>query len=341
MQAQVVPIPTVLAESEVERYRGDLLANLGHSKEAEKHFEAALQARGDMAEAHAALGAVRLRQSRLTEAESYTRRAVELAPDLYRAHLILGAVLDESGRCEEAARHLERAVQLKPGVARDYALLSLAQDGCGQKQAALASLRQALKLDPSMQEWLWERVYRALLMHRSNIAAADAMTFLKSRGWHTEQSPYFALSSCMASLQAGRPTEADGVAKEGLAQLDPKRWPYPVFQYLAGQLTEEQMLKRATDNHQLTEAHAYLGLHLLFSANQDGAIPHLRWVQEKGVDYVVEFELAVAELARSRRSHGSWLRQMPASEQGQHLSGVVLDAGLDCQERFVMSTKQN
>jgi hypothetical protein len=58
------------------------------------------------------------------------------------------------------------------------------------------------------------------------------------------------------------------------------------------------MLKRAKDN-QLTEAHAYLGLHLLFLANQDGAIPHLRWVQEKGVDYVVEFELAVAELARA------------------------------------------
>jgi lipoprotein NlpI len=165
-------------------------------------------------------------------------------------------------------------------------------------EEALAAYNQAIRHAPELPHLYRSRAYLNLQMGRGNGAALDAKTFIKILGWRDDSAPYLALAAYFGHRQRARDAEAAKFLAEAAAKTDAAAWPRPVFQYLAGELSAEELLKQSTDNDKLTESHTYIGLDLSLKGRREDALRHLRWVSEKGNREFVEYPLAVAEVER-------------------------------------------
>ncbi|MEQ1760613.1 MAG: hypothetical protein ABL986_20065 [Vicinamibacterales bacterium] len=76
------------------------------------------------------------------------------------------------------------------------------------------------------------------------------------------------------------------------------QWVQQVYRFLTGQQSGDMLLSVASRVEEQTEARAYVGLVLLGQGQRAEAIPHLRWVSEKGSQRVTEYHVARAHLAR-------------------------------------------
>jgi tetratricopeptide (TPR) repeat protein len=126
-----------LAESEAERYLGDLLLHMGRYDEANARLEHALQLDPQLAGAHASLGMLRTRQRRFDEAKEQLRAAVSAGAPNYLAHYYYAYALSREGMSEsgfangysaETARAmrdaLRKAIELRPDFPESYSLLA-------------------------------------------------------------------------------------------------------------------------------------------------------------------------------------------------------------------------
>lgn len=101
-----------------------------------------------LAEAHAALGAVKLHHDRDWHgAESAFRRALELSPSLALAHQRLGALLLYQGRFNDALEELEKALESDPLSLRLITTLCMNLDLMGRYDEAVGRLQKSLELD--------------------------------------------------------------------------------------------------------------------------------------------------------------------------------------------------
>ena len=117
------------------------------AREAAEH---ALGLEPDLAEAHAALGFVRMAYDRdWPAAHSSLRRALELAPGNGRVLRDAGIMAACLGRHDEAVTLLRRAVMLDPLSARAHRVLGSRYLYAGLLDEAAASLATALELDPT------------------------------------------------------------------------------------------------------------------------------------------------------------------------------------------------
>lgn len=134
-------------------------------------------------------------------------------------------------------------------------------------------------------------------MRRLDVATSDAATYVNLRVWQTPFSAYAGLLGAVAHKQAGNPAEAGRLADEALVKLDAKKWRFPIFRYLDDQISEGEILKLAASRDETTDAHTYVALNLLASAESPKATAHLKWVLDKGAEDSVEYELVLAQLA--------------------------------------------
>lgn len=65
---------------------------------------------------------------------------------------------------------------------------------------------------------------------------------------------------------------------------------------MEGQTAADALLKKAEDNEQRTEAHAYIGIKAVIAKRRDLAIEHLRWVADNGAKSYIEYRMAETEL---------------------------------------------
>ena len=82
----------------------------------------------------------------LPKAEAYARHALQLAPDLAEGHAALGALLPFGS--PEALFHLRRAVELDPNSAENLIVIGPALAAAGDFDAQLAAYKRARELDP-------------------------------------------------------------------------------------------------------------------------------------------------------------------------------------------------
>ena len=116
----------------------------------------ALAADPDLAEAHAALAAIRKDQWQWAEAEREYRRAIELSPSLVSVHDEFAIFLTVNGRQEAANAEIRRARELDPvGLPTALRAGAVAYNG-RQYSRALDELQRAARLDPSAPSpWTW------------------------------------------------------------------------------------------------------------------------------------------------------------------------------------------
>ncbi|MFW5920380.1 MAG: tetratricopeptide repeat protein [Polyangiales bacterium] len=134
-------------------------------------LEQAVEARPDWAEAHVALGGVRLEAGDAEAAASAYRKAIGLSSRLVPAHLGLGRALTETGEHDEAERALEKTLQLVPNSAEATRALAHLYARTDRKEEAFAKYRHAADLAPSDPTSLLDAVRLALRLERDVLAA--------------------------------------------------------------------------------------------------------------------------------------------------------------------------
>jgi len=127
---------------------GTALMRSGRTPEAIDHFESALQAKPDLAEAYYDLGNASGRLGRTDEAIGYYEHALRINTDYVEAHCNLGIALMQMGRTTEAIPHLEQAVRLMPGHVEAQYNLATALGMTGRTTEAIEHFQAVLQIQP-------------------------------------------------------------------------------------------------------------------------------------------------------------------------------------------------
>lgn len=97
---------------------------------------------------HAGLGALLLRQGRVTEAIEHYRKSVADNPRYEEAHNNLGIALARQGRLDEAITHYERAIAIRSEYAQPHSNWGMALAQQGDLDGARRHYLRALEIDP-------------------------------------------------------------------------------------------------------------------------------------------------------------------------------------------------
>jgi tetratricopeptide (TPR) repeat protein len=122
---------------------------LGRSDDAIAHYQRALSAQPEDADAHYNLANVLAQTGRRADAIPHYVKALEIRPRFPEARNNLGNVLQMMGRHDESIAHYEAAVALNPGYAEAYHNLGKACFALDRHEHALAAYENALAIDPS------------------------------------------------------------------------------------------------------------------------------------------------------------------------------------------------
>jgi lipoprotein NlpI len=120
------------------------------------------------------------------------------------------------------------------------------------------------------------------------------------QGWKGDHAPFALVLGHFALRLAGDEPAAKRFLSASAGKLA-DTWPYPVVQFLRGEIDEAALLKLATDDKR-TEARCYLGLDHALKGRKDEALAHFRWVKEHGRADFTGHIIAVAELERLERA---------------------------------------
>jgi len=127
---------------------GNALHATGRLDEAVAHFERALAANPNYADAHNSLGAVKQAQGKIADAATHYQRALALNPGNADVHNNLANIFKDRGLFREALAHYERALALNPQRVEVHYNLAGALLALGRIDEALAHYRRAVALKP-------------------------------------------------------------------------------------------------------------------------------------------------------------------------------------------------
>jgi len=280
-----------------EAMQGNLLVSVGALEDADRRLAAALADESGYVPARVWQGALRLYQERYDDALGLLQAAATEAPSDLAAQYFLGLALRQVGRYEEALQADSRATTLNPLSPISWYELSLAALALSRDSQADAAFTQIRRID-SDESWLRTRACAALPLGRPDIAARDALEYIRERGWGDEGAPYSAFLAAIAYRRLGRSADADTTLTQAAAVVDPKSWTANVLAFLQEKLDPAQFLARADETGERTEAHTYIGFRDLEAGRTKEALEHFQWVKDRGSRNYVEYPLALGELRR-------------------------------------------
>ena len=113
--------------------------------------------------------------------------------------------------------------------------------------------------------------------------------------WGTQLSTFAVIYGHLAS----RLMQNEALAERFLTDAERKlkdAWPYPVVEFLRGQMKESALLDLATDKQ--TMAHCNLGLWYLAEGRREVAREHFQWVWKNGNKRTYAYGIALGEQRR-------------------------------------------
>jgi tetratricopeptide (TPR) repeat protein len=164
---------------------------------------------------------------------------------------------------------------------------------------AIKDYDEAIRLRP---KYDWAHFCRSVaqLLDRRPKAMDGFQAVLELQGWKGNIPPYAVVLGHFAARVAGDEAEAERFLKDAAGKLD-ETWPYPVVQFLRGDIDEAALLKLSTDDDKRTEARCFLGMDHALKGRKGEALAHFRWVKEHGNTTFIEYAIAVAELDQLER----------------------------------------
>jgi tetratricopeptide (TPR) repeat protein len=293
-----------MLQAYADALQADLLTRVGADEDAEKAANRALAVRPEHPSAQLSLAAVRLKRDQRDEAISRLRGLTDKAGVGFAAQLALASALMEAGRYEEALPLAERAAGTNGQSPAAWFTLSLTCLALGRDAASEDAMQRVLQLD-ARPDYYRERAYSAFRLGQNAAVVRDATTFLERAGWGNESAPYVAFLGALAHRRVGQNAEADSMLRLARAAVQRGSWTEKVLSYMQRSLTADELLTRAKDNGEKTEAHAYIGFDLVDAGKRQEAIAHLTWVKDRGERNYVEYPMATAELRRLGSASGS------------------------------------
>jgi tetratricopeptide (TPR) repeat protein len=172
----------------------------------------------------------------------------------------------------------------------------------GRYSDAINDFSRVLAIEPENSLCLYRRCLSYWHLARWKLAKEDADRALALAGWNDRNSGYLALCSYLLKSKLNDHTAASVVLTDGVKNLDPKQWPYPLFLYFAGKYSQAELIKKCQTNEQLTQARTYIALNSVWKGVEEksDALALLEEVRAKGVSGVPEYGLAVNELFRDK-----------------------------------------
>jgi tetratricopeptide (TPR) repeat protein len=111
------------------------------------------------------------------------------------------------------------------------------------------------------------------------------------------RSPNNVVFGYLAARQAGDEPAAKRFLRDSAGRVD-ETWPYPVVQFLRGDIDEAALLKMSTDDDKRTVARCVLGMDHAINGRKEEALTHFRWVKQHGKTDNTAYTIAVTELKR-------------------------------------------
>ncbi|HMF57391.1 MAG TPA: tetratricopeptide repeat protein [Pyrinomonadaceae bacterium] len=311
---------------------GLALMQTGQLNEALAEMRRAIELNPNDARAYAGLGNVEGAMRRYDEAIDAYRQAISLDPNYFAAYNNLGIAYGTTNRYAESEEAFRQALRIDSNNADAWNGLGIAQFRTGQREEAISSLKRAVQLNPrdvnvylNLARWYqelgryeesadaftevtrivprfpatyFERSLDYFYLGRGEAAAADARTFLDLTNWHTDRAEYMVILAALGYRRAGRDADAKQILDTAFRRSNNGAWPFPIINYLRGEMTAESLLAIAIDNDRMTEARAYIGMDLMLKGRNEEAVQHFRWVREHGNRRFVEYNLAAIEIER-------------------------------------------
>jgi lipoprotein NlpI len=106
------------------------------------------------------------------------------------------------------------------------------------------------------------------------------------------------LVGLLAAQRLGDKAAADQLIQRLDGALPDGAWTSQVVEFLRSRIDGAQLLARAKDLGQKTEAHAYIGFKAETDGKRDDALTHLQWVVDQGAKTFVEVQMARREIER-------------------------------------------
>jgi tetratricopeptide (TPR) repeat protein len=197
---------------------------------------------------------------------------------------------------DKGLKDMNEAVRLEPDFAPFVNARGTAWFCKKEFDKAIKDFDQALRLDPKYARAIYERSIVQLVTRRAG-ATDGFQDVLDLQGWKGDRSIYCVIFGHLAARQVGDAAAANRFLKDSKGKLD-ESWPYPVVQFLRGEIDEPALLRLARDNGKRTEARCFLGLDHALNGRKMEALAHFRWVVEQGDAGYVEYSVAEVELER-------------------------------------------
>lgn len=219
------------------------------------------------------------------------KNAGQLYPrGLRDVEISLGNVYDEMGDRQIAVEHYTSALKISTDAetlrrrALDFAVMNRVPD-------AEQDLKTAIKLNPSSNSLKRAEVFLTLARGDNQTAIKLSRAELLGQDWRSADAPYMVLIGCIGYSAVQHDAYAKQLLTTALASCA-KTWPYPILQYLRGDLTEAAMLEKAKNVSEQTEARTYAALNELRKGQTAQAHENLAWVRSHGNADSIEFAMA-------------------------------------------------
>jgi len=105
---------------------------------------------------------------------------------------------------------------------------------------------------------------------------------------------YNTIVAYLALKALGDTARANAFLHLALNNANPNLWPFAALRYLAGQISEDDLLYQAEDRGAQTEAHTYLAFEALLRDQPEKAQEHLDWIAAQGDDSYYEYYIGLA-----------------------------------------------
>jgi serine/threonine-protein kinase len=150
------------------------------SERAEAAALKALSLDEGLAEAHAALGQIRMSNFEWSAADKELRRAIELNPNYAPAHNWLGLLSNLLGHLEEAKTHFLQAEKIDPASSVYGVNLGSLYCQFGEYERGIAKIEESMQLEEEQQGWA--RILRAMVCFVPSKMYREAIEDLKRTG---------------------------------------------------------------------------------------------------------------------------------------------------------------
>ena len=183
---------------------------------------------------------------------------IEQTPDSKNAFLLRGTSYDYIGQYDKALEDYTRAIELDPEFVAAYNNRGSVYITTEQYEKGLPDLNRALELNPKNANSYFNRAIINTHLAKSNEVISDAYTYLDVQGCKDQRGKNIILLAVFSFRELGKFEQADNFVKQVYGQCDRANWPYPVLQYIVGEITAEELRSLAKNEQQKADAETFI-----------------------------------------------------------------------------------